>query len=101
MFGIALRLIQLGHRRRPVRPRPVSPGSSLDNVPAGQSVQVIEIAAGRAANLQLAQLGIRSGARLAVRRSAPLGGPVLVESAGSVVAIGRGMARKVHVKSLE
>jgi Fe2+ transport system protein FeoA len=49
----------------------------------------------------LAQLGSRAGATLTVRRSAPLGGPIMVESHGSLVAIGRGMARKVHVQTLE
>ncbi|HVB28382.1 MAG TPA: FeoA family protein [Terriglobia bacterium] len=78
-----------------------SPAHTLDKVRAGQSVKVVETAAGQAATLQLAQLGIRAGATLVVRRSAPLGGPILVESSGSTVAIGRGMARKVLVQSLE
>jgi Fe2+ transport system protein FeoA len=68
---------------------------------AGQSVTVAQIAAGQSATLQLAQLGIRAGATLVVRRSAPLGGPLLVECSGTTVAIGRGMARKVLVQSLE
>lgn len=60
-----------------------------------------EIVAGQSATRQLAQLGIRAGTRLTVRRSAPMGGPVLVDSGGSMVAIGRGMARKVSVQILE
>lgn len=60
-----------------------------------------EIVAGQSATRQLAQLGIRAGTRLIVRRSAPMGGPVLVDSGGSLVAIGRGMARKVSVQILE
>jgi Fe2+ transport system protein FeoA len=78
-----------------------SPAPTLDKIKAGQTVKVVETVAGRAATLQLAQLGIRSGATLVVRRSAPLGGAMMVESGGSTVAIGRGMARKVLVRILE
>jgi ferrous iron transport protein A len=61
---------------------------------------VVQIVAGQSATRQLTQLGIRAGTTLRVRRSAPMGGPVLVESGGSMVAIGRGMARKVSVQTL-
>jgi ferrous iron transport protein A len=50
---------------------------------------------------QLAQLGVRTGSTLTVHRRAPMGGPILVESAGSTVAIGRGLARKVTVQILK
>lgn len=81
---------------------PVQPSApTLDKIQAGQIVKVAGIVAGRSATLQLAQLGIRAGATLAVRRSAPLGGALMVESGGSTVAIGRGMARKVLVRILE
>jgi ferrous iron transport protein A len=100
MFRMASRLTKRGGNRRS---KPTEPSSAytLDKIRAGQSVKVAQIAAGQAATLQLAQLGIRSGATLVVRRSAPLGGPVMVESGGSTVAIGRGMARKVIVRTLE
>lgn len=77
------------------------PAPTLDKIEAGQTVKVAGVVAGRSASLQLAQLGIRAGATLAVRRSAPLGGALMVESGGSTVAIGRGMARKVLVRILE
>jgi len=97
MFWIAPRLTKSSRSKL----TEVSFAPTLDKIRAGQSVKVTEIAAGQGATLQLAQLGIRAGATLAVRRSAPLGGPILVESAGSMVAIGRGMARKVYVQTLE
>ena len=59
---------------------------------------MVLIVAGHSAARQLAQLGIRAGTTLKVHRSAPMGGPVLVESGSSMVAIGRGMARKVSVQ---
>jgi ferrous iron transport protein A len=74
---------------------------SLDQVKSGTKVRVLEIFAGGTATRQLAQLGIQTGATLTVQRSAPLGGPILVESAGSSVAIGRGLASKVSVRILK
>ena len=73
---------------------------SLYQAASGQHVEVLQIIAGQTATRQLAQLGIRAGSNLAIQRCAPLGGPILVESAGSTVAIGRGLARKVSVKIL-
>jgi len=87
-------------RRRIKRPDEPS-ALTLDHIKAGQEVKVAEIVAGQSATRQLAELGIRAGTTLTVRRSAPMGGPVLVDSGGSMVAIGRGMARKVSVQILE
>jgi ferrous iron transport protein A len=63
------------------------------------TVQVLDTD-GRAVTRQLAQLGIRTGKIVKVRRLAPMGGPILVESGGTTVAVGRGMARKVTVRLL-
>jgi ferrous iron transport protein A len=73
---------------------------TLDRIRAGREVRIVQIVAGQSATRQLAQLCIRVGTTLKVRRSAPMGGPVLVDSGGSMVAIGRGMARKVSVEIL-
>jgi Fe2+ transport system protein FeoA len=90
-----------GKPRRGAHKRSAVPQTlSLYQAVSGQQVEVLQIIAGQTATRQLAQLGIRAGSRLAIQRCAPLGGPVLVESAGSTVAIGRGLARKVSVKIL-
>lgn len=70
----------------------------LDEVKSG-GVQVVEVVGSNVGRV-LAQLGIREGKVLQVRRLAPLGGPILVECGGSTVAVGRGMARKVRVRVL-
>ena len=70
----------------------------LDRAPAASRVRVLEIAGGHGATRMLAQLDIRVGKTLRVHRSAPLGGPVLVETSGSTVAVGRSLARKVIVR---
>ncbi len=77
-----------------------TPVVTLDRVRAPGRVQVREIAGGRSAVLLLGQLDIRVGEALEVQRIAPWGGPILVESNGSVVAVGRGLARKVWVEVL-
>lgn len=73
---------------------------SLDQVPIPSRVRVLEVVGGRGTRQMLAQLHIRVGGLLHVHRTAPLGGPVLVESEGSKVAVGRGLAHKVVVRVL-
>ena len=72
----------------------------LDRVPDSGRAEVVGVTSDHGANRRLAQLGIHIGARLQVRQRAPLGGPILVEVAGSTVALGRALARKVSVKIL-
>jgi Fe2+ transport system protein FeoA len=72
--------------------------TSLDCVSGQGTVEVLEICGGRRVTVSLAQLGIRAGEMLRVRRAAPLGGAVLVETRERTVAIGRGVAHKVKVR---
>ena len=72
----------------------------LDCLAQGSSAEVVELACGASALRRLGELGIVEGAILRVRRRAPFGGPVLVEVDGSVVALGRGLARRVIVRML-
>lgn len=83
--------------RRPDPEGPPGEVISLDKVEAPSTVQVLDTD-GRGVTRQLAQLGIRAGKTVRVRRLAPMGGPILVESGGTTVAVGRGMARKVTVR---
>lgn len=72
----------------------------LDEVAESSHAQVLRVASDHGASRRLAQLGIVADAIIEVRRSAPLGGPILVEVQGSTVALGRGLARKVLVRML-
>lgn len=72
---------------------------TLDSVRAPVFVQVLRVRGDRPAAL-LAQLEIREGQVLEVQRSAPLGGPVLVRSGGTTVAVSRAVARHVAVRVL-
>lgn len=73
---------------------------SVDRVPSGARAEVLAVTNERDTNRRLAQLGILVGAKLRVLRSAPMGGPVLLEVQGSTVALGRGLARRVAVRVL-
>jgi ferrous iron transport protein A len=99
MFWTPIRLAKSSGRHKVKRPGESST-STLDRIRAGQEVKVVQIVAGQSATRQLAQFGISAGTTLKVRRSAPMGGPVLVDCGGSMVAVGRGMARKVSVEIL-
>lgn len=79
--------------------RPAEP-CSLDRAPGSSKAEVVEVHGGAAAARQLAHLGIHVGAILEILRTAPMGGPVLVEIRGSTVAVGRSVARKVLVRLL-
>lgn len=74
-------------------------GCPLDRAPRNCKLEVIEVDGGASASRQLAHLGILVGALLEIKRTAPLGGPVLVEIRGSTVAVGRGVARRVLVRT--
>ena len=74
---------------------------TLDQVRSSHRVKVVQIVAGHMAARQLAQLGVRVASTLLVHRRAPMGGPVLLESDGSTVAVGRGLAQKVRVQLLK
>jgi Fe2+ transport system protein FeoA len=73
---------------------------SLDRAPGSRKAEVVEVLGGAVATRQLARLGILVGAILHIQRTAPLGGPVLVETRGGTVAVGRSIARKVLVRLL-
>ncbi len=78
-----------GRKRKP---------ANLYSARSGSRVQVLSVA-GTVAD-QLARQGLRSGDIVVVKNRAPLGGPVLVEVQGAVIALGRGLARKITVKAM-
>jgi Fe2+ transport system protein FeoA len=73
---------------------------SLDQAPELVWVEVLAVDGGRSNVRRLAQLHVRTGGRLRVLRTAPLGGPVLVEIRDSAIALGRALARQVTVRLL-
>ena len=83
--------------------KPQGPDDScirLDLLPKDHLAEVVELRSGHGATRKLAELGILVGARLQVKRSAPLGGPIMVEVQGTMVALGRRVAHRVLVRVL-
>jgi ferrous iron transport protein A len=74
---------------------------TLDRIEKVCEVTVIEIQGGWGVRQRLNRMGIHPGDRLLVKRSAIMGGPILVQVHGTDVAVGRGMARKVVVSNSE
>ena len=70
---------------------------ALDNVDLRRQVRVIRFDGGHRIRAHLNTLGIHIGDWLTVVERAPFHGPVLVEVNGSRLALGRGIAAKIHV----
>ncbi len=69
----------------------------LDQHPCGPPARVFSVNGGHGMVMRLAQLGIREGTVMRRLSYGSRGGPVLVEINGCRVALGRGVARRVHV----
>ena len=69
---------------------------TLLNVPNNKYVRLVSIC-GRLRS-KLMQYGLHVGDRVRVLRSAPLGGPLLVEVNGREIALGRAVAEKIFVE---
>ncbi len=72
---------------------------TLDELPPGVKARVVRIEAGTRAMRRLVEMGLTPGTQVEVVMD--YGGPILVRVRGSVIAIGRGMARRVVVEPVE
>lgn len=70
----------------------------MSDLKPGEAGVVIQIAGGQGLRQKLALRGIKEGCHLRVISSSS--GPLVVESNGLQVAMGRGMARKVIVEPI-
>jgi len=77
-----------------LRPRRIT----LDELPRGVRARVVGLEAGTRALRRLAEMGLTPGTLVEVVMD--YGGPILVRVRGTIIAIGRGMARKVIVEPL-
>jgi ferrous iron transport protein A len=80
------------------RPSPMATVTSLDRAPRSSQVEVLDIPEGHRAARSLENIGIRVHQKLRVLAAAPLGGPVLVDVAGTKIALGRSLARRIKVR---
>lgn len=64
------------------------------------SLRILLISGGWVVRRSFNQLGIHAGDCVQVVRRAPFGGPLVIESRGTQVAIGKQLAEKVRVELL-
>ncbi len=71
---------------------------SLDNLEPGKIGKVRDIVGGMGVRLRLEQMGIHPGDLIRIKRKGVLRGPILVETNGTEVALGRGIASRILVE---
>jgi ferrous iron transport protein A len=81
--------------------RPAGTIRPLDCCRRGERVRIVEISGGWGIRQRLNQMGLHDGDCLELKRSALLGGPLLIEIHGSDFALGRGISRHVLVEAAE
>ena len=72
----------------------------LVDVACGQNVRIVSYTGGEGVVSKLRQLSLMPGDSVRVLKKAPMHGPVLIESQGRSVALGRGIAAKVQVEEI-
>jgi Fe2+ transport system protein FeoA len=72
--------------------------TTLNRARKGDRVEVVEVEGGWEVRQRLKQIGVNEGDILLVKRRAVFGGPIVIETHGSEMAIGRGMAGHVAVR---
>jgi ferrous iron transport protein A len=72
--------------------------SILSSIPAGQTVQMARINAGRRLKHRLTELGLTPGVKVTIVQNN--GGPILISVRDSRIAIGREMATKIQVTQI-
>lgn len=73
----------------------------LDQVQEGKKVKIIEIKGGRNVRQRLAEIGVHPEDVVRIVRNSVFGRPLLIDSRGNEVAIGRGVAQKIEVEVVE
>lgn len=73
----------------------------LLDVKRGDWVRVVSLQGGENLRDKLTQHGLYPGDCVRVVRTAPLGGPLLVDVHGREIALGRGIAEKIVVEEYE
>jgi len=72
-------------------------GVSLDLAPEGARVRILSLMVGRGARQRLLEMGITPGTEVLIVNNKHFG-PILVLSRGTIIALGRGIARKILVE---
>jgi len=70
---------------------------TMDKISPQQKVRVKQILGGWGIRQRLSQLSLHIGDTVLVKRNAAFGGPILISTGNSDVAIGRALARRIIV----
>jgi len=71
---------------------------ALTQLSSGQSATIFEITGGWGIRQRLQQVGLHIGDRITLRRSAVMGGPLLLTADQMDIALSRGMANHILVQ---
>lgn len=81
---------------------PISPARAhvrrLSEVRVGETVRIIGLEQGRGFQMRLVSMGLTPGTTVRVVQKAP-GGPCIVATRGTRIALGRGMLDRIRVES--
>ncbi len=76
-------------------------GMPLHERKEGDVLRIISISNSRGVRRQLAQMGIQVGDTVQVKRCVSFGGPILIESRGTSIALSKESAEKIKVELVE
>jgi len=72
---------------------------SILSIEPGQKAKIAFIRGGCRVIQRLCELGMTPGTEVFIERAAPMSGPVKINVRGSSVAVGRGIAQKIYVRT--
>ena len=71
---------------------------TLDQARANSTLKITSISGGWGVRQNLNEVGLHAGDSIRILRKAPFGGPLMVVSHGTKVAVGRQLAEKIKVE---
>jgi ferrous iron transport protein A len=74
---------------------------TLDQLRFGQLARILAIEGGHGIRRRLQRMGIHAGDTVSLASGGAFRGPLLIAVHGMRIALGRGVARKIRVESLE
>ena len=76
-------------------------GTPLNGRKEGDRLRIVSISSSRGIRRQLAQMGIHVGDMLQVKRCVSFGGPMLIESRGTSIALSKEYSERIKVEPVE
>jgi ferrous iron transport protein A len=74
---------------------------TLNHLSSGQHALITNISGGWGVRQRLLQVGLHIGDVITLKRSATMGGPILLRLDQADIALGRGMAAHIHVELVQ